>query len=99
MAVLSLPCALGFNLLSGFQPLGAGSTVLDLEDFLVSNLLLPIGSLMFVLFCTLRGGWGWDRFVAEANTGRGLKVVRWMRPYMTFVLPVLIVVVFVLGLL
>ena len=99
MAVLSLPCALGFNLLSGFQPLGAGSTVLDLEDCLVSNLLLPIGSLRFVLFCTLRGGWGWDRFVAEANTGRGLKVVRWMRPYMTFVLPVLIVVVFVLGLL
>lgn len=99
MAVLSLPCALGFNLLSGFQPLGAGSTVLDLEDFLVSNLLLPIGSLAFVLFCTLRGGWGWDNFVSEANTGRGLRVVRWMRPYMTFVLPVLIVVVFVLGLL
>lgn len=98
VAVLSLPCALGFNLLSGVQPLGAGSTLLDLEDFLVSNLLLPLGSLVFVVFCTRRLGWGWDRFTAEANAGDGLRVARWARPYMTWVLPLLIVVVFVLGL-
>ena len=99
MALLSLPCALGFNLLSGFQPMGPGSTVLDLEDFLVSNLLLPLGSLVFVLFCTSRRGWGWNNFAAEVNEGRGLKVAGWMRPYMTWVLPLLIVLVFVLGLL
>ena len=99
MALLSLPCALGFNLLSGFQPMGPGSTVLDLEDFIVSNLLLPLGSLVFVLFCTSRRGWGWDNFAAEANEGRGLKVAGWMRLYLTWVLPLLIVLVFVLGLL
>ena len=99
MALLSLPCALGFNLLSGFQPMGPGSTVLDLEDFIVSNLLLPLGSLVFVLFCTSRRGWGWDNFAAEANEGRGLKVAGWMRLYLTWVLPLLIVLVFLLGLL
>ena len=99
MALLSLPCALGFNLLSGFQPMGPGSTVLDLEDFIVSNLLLPLGSLVFVLFCTSSRGWGWDNFAAEANEGRGLKVAGWMRLYLTWVLPLLIVLVFVLGLL
>ncbi|MGM9593157.1 MAG: sodium-dependent transporter [Candidatus Onthomonas sp.] len=98
MILLSLPCALGYNLLSGFQPLGAGSTVLDLEDFLVSNILLPLGSLIFVLFCVSRYGWGWDKFVAEANHGKGLKVAAWMRPYMTYVLPVIVLVIFVLGL-
>ena len=98
MILLSLPCALGYNLLSGFQPLGAGSTVLDLEDFLVSNILLPLGSLIFVLFCVSRYGWGWDKFVAEANKGKGLKVAGWMRPYMTYVLPVIVLVILVLGL-
>ena len=98
MILLSLPCALGYNLLSGFQPLGAGSTVLDLEDFLVSNILLPLGSLIFVLFCVSRYGWGWDKFVAEANHGKGLKVAAWMRPYMTYVLPVIVLVILVLGL-
>lgn len=98
MILLSLPCALGYNLLSGFQPLGAGSTVLDLEDFLVSNILLPLGSLIFVLFCVSRYGWGWDKFVAEANQGKGLKVAGWMRPYMTYVLPVIVLVILVLGL-
>lgn len=95
--VLSLPCALGFNVWSGFQPLGAGTGVMDLEDFLVSNLLLPLGSLIYVLFCVTRYGWGWDKFVAEANEGTGLKVANWMRPYMTFVLPVIIFVIFLMG--
>ena len=98
MIFLSLPCALGYNLLGGFQPLGEGSTVLDLEDFLVSNILLPLGSLIFVLFCVSRYGWGWDKLVAEANQGKGLKVAAWMRPYMTYVLPVIVLVILVLGL-
>lgn len=98
MFVLSLPCALGYNVLSGFQPMGKGTTVLDLEDFLVSNILLPAGSLIFVIFCTARYGWGFDNFMAEANEGRGLKVAKWIRPYMTYVLPVLVGVILVMGL-
>lgn len=98
MLLLSLPCALGFNALSDFAPLGKGSTVLDLEDFVVSNLLLPCGSLIFTFFCVSRYGWGWDNFVKEANTGKGLKIKNWMRPYMTFVLPVIVAIIFVLGL-
>lgn len=96
--LLSLPCALGFNLLSFIQPRGAGSTIMDLEDFLVSNLMLPIGALIYVLFCTRRIGWGWDNFIREADTGRGLKVMKWMRPFATWVLPVLIGVIIVMGL-
>ena len=96
--ILSLPCLLGFNVLSGIQPMGEGSGIMDLEDFIVSNILLPGGSLIFVLFCTLRYGWGWDSFVKEANTGKGLKAATWMRPYMTFVLPVIILVILVMGL-
>lgn len=95
--LLSLPCVLGFNLWSGFQPLGPGSGVLDLEDFVVSNLLLPLGSLTYVLFCVTRYGFGWDKFVAEANEGVGLKVAKWMRPYCTFVLPVIVLIVFLVG--
>lgn len=98
MFLLSLPCALGYNLLSGFQPRGAGSTVLDLEDFLVSNLFLPLGSLIYVVFATSRYGWGWDNLVAEANQGKGLKMARWMRFYMTYLLPVIVLIVFLLGL-
>lgn len=97
--VLSLPCIFGFNVWSALQPLGAGSGIMDLEDFLVSNLLLPLGSLIYVIFCVTRYGWGWDKFVAEANEGVGLKVAKWMRPYMTFVLPVIIFVIFILGIL
>ena len=97
--VLSMPCVLGYNVWSGFAPLGEGSTVQSLEDFIVSNLMLPVGSLIVVLFCTLRYGWGWNNFVAEANEGKGLKVANWMRPYMTFVLPVIVVVILVMGLL
>lgn len=98
MFILSLPCVLGFNLLSFITPFGEGSTIMDLEDFLVSNLLLPLGSLVFVLFCSTRYGWGWKNFVAEANEGKGLKIARWMRPYVTFVLPIVIIIVFVMGL-
>ena len=98
MFFLSLPCILGFNVWSNIQPLGAGSGIMDLEDFIVSNLLLPIGSLIYVLFCVSRYGWGWDNFVKEANKGQGLKVANWMRIYMTFVLPVIILIILIMGL-
>lgn len=98
MLLLSMPCVLGFNVLSKFQPLGPGTSVLDLEDFVVSNLLLPLGSLIFIFFCTSRYGWGWKNFTKEANAGKGLKVQRWMRGYMCYVLPVLVAVILVLGL-
>jgi NSS family neurotransmitter:Na+ symporter len=95
--VCSIPCALGFNVWSGFAIAGKG--IMDLEDFAVSNLLLPLGSLLYVLFCVTRYGWGWDKFVAEANEGTGLKVAKWMRPFMTFVLPALILIIFFVGIL
>ncbi len=95
--LLSLPCALGYNVLSGVHPFGK-ETFLDLEDFLVSNLILPIGAFIFVLFCTTKAGWGWDAFAAEADTGKGLKVKKWMRPLFTFLMPVLIVIILVAGL-
>lgn len=98
MLLLSMPCVLGFNVLSKFQPLGPGTGVLDLEDFVVSNLLLPLGSLIFIFFCNSRYGWGWKNFTKEANAGKGLKVQRWMRGYMCYVLPVLVAVILVLGL-
>lgn len=97
LAVCSIPCALGFNVWSSFTIAGKG--IMDLEDFAVSNLLLPLGSLIYVLFCVTRYGWGWDAFMKEANTGKGLKVASWMRPYMTFVIPVLIIWIFLLGIL
>lgn len=97
MFLLALPACLGPNIWKSFQPMGPGSDVSALEDFLVSNILLPLGSLIFVLFCVTRYGWGWDKFVAEANEGKGLKVAKWMRGYMTFVLPVLIIVLFIMG--
>ena len=74
--VLSMPCVLGYNVWSGITPLGAGSTILDLEDFIVSNNILPLGSLVYLLFCVSRRGWGWESFLAEANTGSGLKFPR-----------------------
>ena len=98
LMVLSLPCVLGFGPLSFIQPFGKGSGIMDLEDFLVNNILLPLGSLIFVLFCVHKKGWGWDNFLAEANTGTGLKVRNWMRFYMTWILPVIIAIVFVIGL-
>lgn len=97
MFFLSLPCVLGFNVLSNITPFGKGSGIMDLEDFIVSNILLPVGSLIFVLFCTTKFGWGWKKFTEEANEGKGLKVKNWMRGYMTYVLPVIVFALFAFG--
>ena len=96
--LLSLPCILGYNLWNEVKIIG-GRDVLDSEDFVVSNLLLPLGSLLFVIYCTSRYGWGWKKFMAEANEGTGLKVAQWMRPYMTYVLPVIVAIIFFVGIL
>lgn len=95
--LLSMPCVLGFNILSGFQPLGANSNIMDLEDFLVSNNLLPLGSIVYLMFCTYKYGWGWDNFVSEANAGSGIKLPRQIRFYMTFILPVIVVIIYLKG--
>ena len=95
--ILSLPCLLGFNVLSGIQPFGAGSGIMDLEDFIVSNNLLPLGSLVYLLFCVTRYGWGWDNFLAEANTGTGLKFPKGVRFYVTYILPIIMLIIFVFG--
>ena len=95
--LLSMPCVLGFNVLSKFQPLGPGTGVLDLEDFVVSNLLLPLGSLIFIFFCTSRYGWGWKNYTTEANTGKGLKIKNWMRGYITYILPLIVLFIFGFG--
>ena len=95
--LLSLPCIFGFNLWSSFQPLGAGSNILDLEDFIVSNNILPVGSLVYVLCCTTRYGWGWDNFIEEANMGKGMKFPKWARGYMMVVVPVIILAIFIQG--
>jgi NSS family neurotransmitter:Na+ symporter len=97
--ILSVPCALGFNLWSDFVPFAAGSSVLDLEDFFVSNCFLPLGALCYVLFCVSKKGWGFDNFLAEANAGKGMKIQKWMRPYMTYVLPIVIIAIFIIGIL
>ena len=97
MLILGLPCALGSSWLAGFKPPGPKSGVLDFEDFLLSNNLLPLGSLVYLLFCVTRYGWGWDNFVAEADTGRGLKFPRFLRGYLTYVLPVIMLIIFVQG--
>ena len=96
--LLSVPCALGFNLLSGVRPLGEGSTILDLEDFLVSNIALPLGSLAILVFCVSKRFWGWERFLREANAGRGLRFAHGLRVYMTYVLPAILLIVLLLGL-
>ena len=99
MFILSLPCILGFNILKGFTPFGTGSNIMDLEDFIVSNLLLPSGALIFILFCVTRYGWGWKNFTKEANMGKGIKIANWMRGYMTFVLPLIILALLIIGIL
>ena len=96
--IASLPCVLGYNVWSSLHLIG-GRDVLDSEDFLVSNLLLPLGSLVYLLFCVTKWGWGFENYQAEANTGKGLKVQGWMKYYFRFVLPVLILVILVEGLL
>ncbi len=95
--VASLPCVLGYNLWSDLHFLG-GRDVLDFEDFLVSNLLLPLGSLVYLLFCVSKWGWGYDNYLAEANAGKGLKLPRWMKPYFQFILPVLVLAILIQGL-
>lgn len=97
LSVLSLPCILGFNVWSSFQPLGAGSNIMDLEDFLVSNNLLPLGALVYLLFCTRKNGWGWKHFMEEANTGDGLKFPEKMKFFMSFIIPWLLVIVYLKG--
>lgn len=97
LIILSIPCILGFNLWSGFQPLGAGTGVLDLEDFIVSTTLLPLGSLIFLLFCCYKKGWGWDNFLAEADAGNGLKFPRKLKFYVKWILPIVVLVIFVKG--
>ena len=96
--IASMPCVLGYNVWSNVHLIG-GRDVLDSEDFLVSNLLLPLGSLVYLLFCVSKSGWGYDRYLEEANAGEGLKMPRWLRPYFQFVLPVLILIILVQGLL
>jgi len=95
--LFSLPCVLGFNVLSGVQLLGEGSTILDFEDFIVSNNVLPLGSVVYVLFCTCKMGWGWDNFMAEANSGKGIKFPRAIRFYVQWFLPIVVLFVFVMG--
>ena len=97
ITLLSTPCVLGYNIWTwnGFKIFGG--SVLDFEDFLVSNIFLPLGSLIFLLFCTRKSGWGWDNFMKEANTGKGLKIKKWMRGYLTYVLPLIVLFIFSFG--
>lgn len=95
--VLSMPCVLGYNILSGFHPLGSGTTIMDLEDFLISSNVLPLGSLVYVMFCTTRYGWGFDNFLAEADSGNGLRFPHQLRRHMTYVIPVVVVFIYLKG--
>lgn len=96
--LLSVPCVLGYNLWSSDIFAVFGGAVLDFEDFLVSNLFLPLGSLVYLLFCTSRYGWGWKHFTTEANTGKGLKIQNWMRGYISYILPLIVLFIFFFGL-
>lgn len=95
--LLSMPCVLGFNVWSGFQPLGPGTTIQDLEDFILSNNLLPIGSVLYLLFCTSRYGWGFKNFLKEANEGDGLPFPAWARVYVSYILPLIVLFIFIEG--
>lgn len=98
LILIALPCAFGFNLLSGITPFGPGSTIMDLEDFVVSNNILMFGSIVFVVFCTNKKyGWGWNSFIKEANGGKGLKISEKLGVYCVYVLPVLLIVVWIQG--
>ena len=97
MILLSIPCVLGFNEWSCFQPFGAGSCVLDVEDFIVSNVLLPFGALLIVCFCTMRLGWGWSKFIEEANQGDGVRYPKWLRWYCSIFPPIIILIIFLKG--
>ena len=95
MTILSVPCILGFNVLSDIQI--NGKIIMDLEDFTVSNILLPVGSLFYVLFCTVRYGWGWDKYFDEVNSGKGIKMPKFLKPYLSYVLPLVILIIFVIS--
>lgn len=97
ISVLSLPCVFGFNILSSLHPLGGESTILDFEDFLVSNLILPAGSLMYLFFCISKRGWGFDNYLKEANTGVGPKIPRWIKSYYKYVMPIIMLILLVQG--
>ena len=97
ISVLSLPCVFGFNILSSLHPLGGESTILDFEDFLVSNLILPAGSLMYLFFCISKRGWGFDNYLKEANTGVGPKIPRWIKPYYKYIMPIIMLILLVQG--
>lgn len=97
IGILSMPAVLGFNILSFIQPLGAKTSIMDLEDFLVSYNILPLGSLLFVLFCVKKTGWGFDNFVNEVDQGKGLKFPRWIKIYMQYILPLIILVIYFKG--
>ncbi len=97
LLVLSMPAILGFNVLSNIRPFGGETGIMDLEDFIVSYNLLPIGSLLFVMFCTRKTGWGWENFKQEADEGNGAKIPNWLRVYMKYILPVIIIGVYLKG--
>ena len=95
--ILAVPCILGYSVLSSFHPLGPGTQILDLEDFLISSTIMPLGSLLFVIFCAHRSGWGWDGFIKEADTGKGLRFPSWLRVYVKWILPFIIGIIFIKG--
>lgn len=97
MFLLSLPCAFGFNIWSSFAPMGEGTIILDLEDFIVSNNMLPLGALVYLAFCCTRYGWGWDNFIKEADTGEGIKFPKAMKWYFTYIVPLAILAIFLAG--
>lgn len=97
VSILALPCALGFNVWSNIEPLGEGSTILDLEDFIISNNILPLGSLVYVLFCTTKYGWGWKNFTKEANTGQGITFPVKLRFYASYILPLILILIWIQG--
>ena len=96
MLIGSIPCVLGFNVLSDFNIAGLG--IMDIEDFIVSYVLLPLGSLVYLLFCVTKFGWGFDNYLEECNAGSGMRFKRWLKPYFLYVMPALILIIFVSGL-
>lgn len=97
MLVASMPCVLGYNVWKNIQPRGPESTILDLEDYIVSNLILPMGALIFLIFCTTKWGWGFDKYLEEVNTGKGAKFPKFLKGYVTFVVPVIIIIIWLIG--
>lgn len=95
--ILSLPCALGYNVLSSINPFGVGTYIQDLEDFLITYNFLPLGSLAYLIFCTSRYGWGFDKFIKEANTGKGIRFPKWAKIYLKYILPCIIIFIFIQG--